>query len=351
MEKLLKKYERDLKDYEFKAESFFPKSLFDSITDFRVDKKELISEEIKTRTKRPHLTEDGKLTILAADHPGRICINYGNNPILMGNRYEYLGRVLRVLLGSDMDGVMGTPDIIEELFILSWLYRRKYKKSFLDNRVMIGTMNRGGLLGTVFEMNDRFTSYNAKKISELRLDGGKFMFRLEENEMDCGETMFDCAKAIEDLNQYGLPAFFEALPVKKDPNGYSVRKDAESFVKMIGIVTAMGDSSLNLWIKIPYCEQYHLVASSTTCPILMLGGAARGNPVPTLKEFEEGMKAGRNVRGILAGRNIHFPGHDDPACVAQAAHQIVHKGESVEEVIHVMNERRGKELGILVNLI
>ncbi len=256
MENLAKSYESDLANYRFEVGSFFPKTLFDCITDIRIGKKEVVSEEIKTRNKRARLTTDGRLTILAADHPGRICINYGDNPILMGNRYEYLGRVLRVLLGSDIDGVMGTPDILEELFILSWLYRQKHGKSFLDNRVMIGTMNRGGLLGTVFEMNDRFTSYNAKKIIEQRLDGGKFMFRLEENETDCGQTMYDCSRAIEELNRLGLPAFFEALPVSKDPGGYTIRKDAESFVKMIGIVTAMGDSSLNLWIKIPYCERY-----------------------------------------------------------------------------------------------
>ena len=138
---------------------------------------EVVSEESKARVKRSRLTTDGKLTILAADHPGRIVTNYGDDPIFMGDRYRYLGHVLRVLLGSDFDGIMGTPDILEELFILSWLYRQKYGKGFLDNRVMIGTMNRGGLFGTAFEMDDRFTSYNVKKLSELGLDGGKFMFR------------------------------------------------------------------------------------------------------------------------------------------------------------------------------
>lgn len=113
----------------------------------------------------------------------------------------------------------------------------------------------------------------------------------------------------------------------------------------------MGDSSLNLWIKIPYCEEYHLIAASTTCPILMLGGASKGNPIPVLKEFEEGLKAGNNVRGILVGRNILFPGPDDPACIAQAAHQIVHMGQSAEEAIKVMEEHRGKNLEMLANLI
>ena len=177
------------------------------------------------------------------------------------------------------------------------------------------------------------------------------MFRLEENAFGSGKTMYYCAKVIEALNQLGLPAFLESLPVRKDTTGYPVRKDAESLVKVIGVATAMGDSSLNLWIKIPYCDGYNRVAASTTCPILMLGGASKGNPVSVLKEFEEGLKAGNNVRGILVGRNILFPGPDDPACVAQAAHQIVHMGQSVDEAISVMGERRGKNLGILAGLI
>lgn len=351
MENWIEEYNHGLANYQFDIESFFSKPLFDSITDIRIDRKEVVSEESKARDKRSRLTTDGKLTILAADHPGRMIINYGDNPTFMGNRYEYLGRVLRVFVGSDFDGIMGTPDILEELFIVSWLYRQKYGKSFLDNRVMIGTMNRGGLFGTAFEMDDRFTSYNVKKLSELGLDGGKFMFRLEDNDDRSGETMSYCSKAIEDLNHFGLAAFFEALPVRKDSTGYPIRKDAESLVKIIGVATAMGDSSLNLWIKIPYCEDYHLVAESTTCPILMLGGASKGNPIPTLKEFEAGLKAGNNVRGVLAGRNILLPGPDDPACVAQAAHGIVHMGQSVEDAIMEMKGQRGKDMERLTSLI
>jgi DhnA family fructose-bisphosphate aldolase class Ia len=351
MTPLIDAYQEDLREYRFEVKDFLPKRLFDTITDIRINNKQVVSEEAGKRRRRARLTTDGKLTILAADHPGRMITNYGNNPIQMGNRYNYLGRVLRVLLGSEMDGVMGTPDILEELMIVSWLYRKKYGKSFLDYRLMVGTMNRGGLIGTSFEMADRFTSFTAKAIHDLRLDGGKFMYRLEGNEVDCGEAMFDCSRAIKDLNRFGLAAFFEVLPVRKDSSGYPVKKDPESLVKLIGVATAMGDSSLNLWIKIPYCDQYATIAASTTCPILMLGGAATGNPIPTLEEFEKGLKEGRNVRGVLAGRNILYPGTDDPACVAQAAHQIVHKGQSVEAVIACMKEWRDRELDRLADLV
>ena len=38
--------------------------------------------------------------------------------------------------------------VLEELLILSHLQRRKRGKSFLDGRVLVGSMTRGGLAGT-----------------------------------------------------------------------------------------------------------------------------------------------------------------------------------------------------------
>lgn len=89
-EDLNKIYENGLKDYRFELESFFPRPLFDSITDIRIERKEAVTEESKTRIRRTRHTIGGKLCILAADHPGRIVINYKDNPILMGNRLKKL---------------------------------------------------------------------------------------------------------------------------------------------------------------------------------------------------------------------------------------------------------------------
>src|SRR5215813_12036409 len=58
-------------EYCFQPEEFFPKRLFEAITDARVNQPELILAEARNRRKRPRLTLDGKLVILATDHPGR----------------------------------------------------------------------------------------------------------------------------------------------------------------------------------------------------------------------------------------------------------------------------------------
>jgi hypothetical protein len=60
-------------------------------------------------------------------------------------------------------GVRGTADIVEDLLLLG----------ALDNKVIVGSMNRGGLAGTTFEMDDRFTGYDAAAIAAMGFDAGK----------------------------------------------------------------------------------------------------------------------------------------------------------------------------------
>ena len=57
-------------DYRFDLETFFPAQVFEKITEVRVDAPEIIEQQANARKRRPKLTQNGKLTILAADHPG-----------------------------------------------------------------------------------------------------------------------------------------------------------------------------------------------------------------------------------------------------------------------------------------
>jgi hypothetical protein len=63
------------------------------------------------------------------------------------------------------------------------------------------------------------------------------------------------------------------------------------------------------------------------------------------------MAARSNVRGALVGRNISFPGPEDPAAVAQAISDIVHQGIAVDEAIEVTMAHRDKEMDFLVRYV
>lgn len=325
-------------DYVFDLKKFFPDRIFNAITEVRVNNPEVILQEAAARRKRKTLTKDGKLTVLAADHPARMVIKSGDNPIAMSDRQEYLGRVLRIATNPDFDGIMATTDIIEDLFIVNHLVKKGGGPSFLDDKVMLGSMNRGGLAGTAFEMDDTFTCFSVDSIRLLRLDAAKTMFRLDVTSRESARTMLYNSNIITELNRFEIPCFLEPLFVATE--GYKIQKSLAEMVKIIGVASAMGDSSRNLWLKIPFCGDFPRVVRATTLPLLMLGGESKGDPTGTIGEFAEGMKAGSNVRGALVGRNILFPGKDDPLAAALAVHQVVHSGFSKKDAVDFLMKNR-----------
>ncbi len=339
-------------NYEFDVEEFFPQHIFDMITDVRVNSKEIVKAEAKSRKRRENIAaKDGRMTRLAADHPARRIVGSGDEPMIMGDRLSYLGRLLRVIISPEFDGVMGTPDIIEDLFIVNYLLKKGGGPSFLYEKVILGCMNRGGLSGVVFEMDDRFTAFTAESIKELGLDGCKTMLRLDVESPESGKTIMYCVNAINECGKAGITTFLEPLPVENTADGYKILKNVEDMVKIVGIASALGGTSMNTWLKIPYCDHYEVVARATSLPMLMLGGSSKGNPTPTITEFVDGMKAGNTIRGALVGRNVHHPGKDDPRAVALATNGVVHQGFSVEDAVDHLMESRGKSMDDITKLV
>ena len=82
-----------------------------------------------------------------------------------------------------------------------------------------------------------------------------------------------------------------------------------------------------------------------------MGGESKGDPTGTMMEFINGLKAGKNVRGALVGRNILYPGKDDPATVALAVNNIVHSGLSYDSAVEFFMKNRGKGIDVLAKYI
>jgi len=339
------KYE--IGSYQFNLQTFFPMTIFDKVTEVRVRRPQVIEQEAKARKRRRELTTDGKLTILAADHPARMVVSSGDEPIAMADRQQYLGRVLRVMSSPSVDGLMGTTDIIEDVLIVNHLVKEAGGPSFLDNRVLIGSMNRSGLAGSSWEMDDRFTCFTAESMKALNMDAAKLMFRLCLEETVSNDTLCATAQAVTECNRLGIPTFVECLPVEKVEGKYKVKRTFAELMKVIGVACALGDSSRYTWLKIPYCDGYEKVARAAAVPMLMLGGESRGDPTGTIEEFAKGMKAGGTIRGALVGRNVTFPGKDDPLAVALAINGVVHENLSAEQAVNRLMESRDTNLDAL----
>jgi hypothetical protein len=298
--------------------------LIGKLTDLRVEGGAQVHEHAARRQRREKLTADGKLVILAADHPARMVTAVGDDPLAMGDRADYLGRIIHVLQSGFVDGLMGTPDILEEALAVDWIQCQAGGDSFLDGKLLVGCMNRGGLAGCSFEMEDTFTAFTAPQMVSLGVDGAKMMLRLEPLEAASGRTITACARAINDCLDCGLTVFLEPLMVRFEGGRYEVDRSREAMVRICGVASALGKSSWKTWLKLPFSVDYPRIVNSTTCPVLMLGGPSTGHPEVLIEEFTAGMRAGENVRGALVGRNLLYPGDADPAQVAAAVWTVVH---------------------------
>jgi hypothetical protein len=63
---------------------------------------------------------DGRILLIAADHPARGALTVRGEP-RMADRRELLGRLATALSRPGVDGVLGTPDILEDLLLAGLL--------------------------------------------------------------------------------------------------------------------------------------------------------------------------------------------------------------------------------------
>lgn len=334
----------------FEPGTFLPARTAEQVTDLRVERPDLILAEAAGRRRRQQLTRDGRLVILACDHPGRHVVRVGDDPLAMGDRSAYLERIVRVIIRPEIDGVMATPDIIDDLLLINYLVKEAGGPSFMDEKVLIGCINRGGLAGADWELDDFLTGYSPDRIAAMGLDGAKMMFRLNLHERDAARAIEYCARWITELNRLSLPSFLEALPVQRVGNNWRMMTTAEDLIPIVGVASALGDTSANLWLKLPYGSGFEKVARATTLPILILGGDSHGDPGLAIGQVAAAMAAGRNVRGALIGRNVIWPGQEDPQAVALAIARVV-RGVPVQEALAGMAADTGQGMDALQGLL
>ena len=249
-----------------------------------------------------------------------------------------------VLMSDKVDGLMATMDILEDLLAIDGLLRESGGGPLLDRKLLIASLNRGGLAGVCWELDDPITGPSPAICQSWRFDGVKLLLRIADSEPGSLKTMLASAQAITESNALHLPVFLEPLPVAKTDKGYAVVKTSEALARIAGVASALGDSSRYLWLKLPHCDGYEAVARATTLPILLLGGESAGGPAPFLSQLASALAAGSNVRGALVGRNVLYPGDEDPLAVAAAAGGIVHGGWSLEEALNSFAANRGRDL-------
>jgi hypothetical protein len=169
------------------------------LTEIRVREPQRIAAGWAARERRELVGTDGRLLIVAADHPARGALGVRDNRLAMGSRRDLLERLAVALSRPGVDGVLGTPDVLDDLLLMG----------ALDDKIAVGSMNRGGLQGAVFEFDDRFTAYTTDEIVARGLDGGKMLTRICLGDPATAATLESSARAITELAAQGLMAMVE----------------------------------------------------------------------------------------------------------------------------------------------
>jgi hypothetical protein len=286
-----------------------------SLTDIRVREPEAIAKAMAGRRRRAELTRDGMLFIVAADHTARGMVGVGPDPRAMADRRLLLERLLTALAHPRVDGVLASADILEDLVLLG----------ALDDHVAVGTMNRGGLAGATWELDDRFTAYDVDHLVTANLDAGKMLLRIDGTDPGTAPTLEGCARAVQALNDRRMLAMVEPIPYTKDGAGRAVGDDDPlQLLKAVGVSAALGGSSAYTWLKIQATADIAAVAAMTTQPLLLLGGAPGPEPEVTFAAWERAL-AEPTVRGLVVGRALLYPPDGDvAAAVGRAADLVTH---------------------------
>jgi hypothetical protein len=273
------------------------------LVEARIQRPQAIAAAAAARRRPTSFAGDhGRLMIIAADHPARGALRAGADPLAMANRADLLDRICTALARPGVNGVLGTPDILEDLLLLG----------ALDDKVVIGSMNRGGLAGTAFEIDDRFTAYDADSIAAAGFSGGKMLLRIDPDDPGTVTTLESCGRAVGELAANRLMAMVEPFISHRVDGRVRNELSAEAMIRAMTVAAGLGTTSAYTWLKVPVVADMERVMAATTLPALILGGEVSTDAEAAYTQWSKALDL-PTVQGLVIGRSLLYPPGGDVA--------------------------------------
>lgn len=283
------------------------------VTELRARRPGAIAQALAARRRRPSFVgDDGRLMIVAADHSARGALAARGRPDAMASRTELLDRLRAALARPGVDGLLATADVAEDLLLLG----------ALEDKVVVASMNRGGIAGASFELDDRMTAYDLQGIQDAGWNGGKVLLRIALDDPGTAPTMEACARAVTELNRARLVAMVEPFLSSRRDGRVVNDLTPEGVIRSIHISQGIGASSAYTWMKLPVVAEMERVMEATTLPTLILGGDPVRAPEETYASWRKALVL-PTVRGLVVGRALLFPPDDDVAAAVDTAVSLV----------------------------
>jgi hypothetical protein len=284
------------------------------ITELRGRDPAAIGRALRARRRRPaFLPPDGRLMLIAADHPARGALAAQGRPTAMSSRTDMLDRLRAALARPGVDGLLATADIAEDLVLLG----------ALEDKVVVASMNRGGLAGAAFELDDRMTGYDVAGVVEAGFDAAKMLNRIDLDDPGTVTMLETAGRTVTELARAGLVAMLEPFLSRRVDGRVVNDLSPDAVIKSVHITQGLGATSAWTWLKLPVVAEMARVMDATTLPTLLLGGDPSSRPEETYASWREAL-ALPSVRGLVIGRTLLYPRDDDVAGAVDAATALVH---------------------------
>ncbi len=244
--------------------------------------------------------EEERLVILAADHRAR-----GVTTI---ERWDDLLGALRAALPL-CDGLMATTRPLVEL-----------RDALAPGQTSWLSLNRTGLAGTPFELDDRLVATCARA-ADLGCDGVKHMIRIDRRDPVTARALELLGEVLEAARVLGLRTMIESLSWRDG----AIDRSVDGVVGAAVIAHDLGADILKL--SVPDADPgrarvdaVRRVVGSVGVPVLFLGGPRRDDREALLAGIRDSMDGG--AAGVAIGRAVYQD--PNPAGMAKAITAIVH---------------------------
>lgn len=289
---------------------------YEHLTKIRLEDPEAIARAARERKPHPGVVLGKQNFIVAADHPARGALAAQGRLDAMADRRELLDRLQIALANPAVDGVLASPDIMDDLLLLE----------ALDGKLLFGSMNRGGLAGFVNEFDDRFTGHTAAALEAIGATGGKMLTRIALGDPATASILEATAKAIDALAERRLVAMVEPFLSSWVDGKVTNDLSADAVIKSVAIASGLGSTSAYTWMKLPVVAEMERVMASTTMPTVLLGGDPAGHQDEVFAEWGKAL-ALPGVQGLTVGRTMLYPADGDVAGAVEAAASLLHTEE------------------------
>lgn len=285
------------------------------ITAIRFHDPARITEALAARRPFPGIGRAERLLLVAADHPARGALAAGDDGSAMADRHQLIDRAVEALSRPGVHGFVGTADLVEELALIG----------ALEGKLVLGSMNRGGLVGSAFELDDRFTGYDARGIVAAGLDGGKMLLRIDPRDPATAGTLTSCARAVDDLTSHDRIALVEPIWCDRIDGRLRADTSPEAVMRSMTVASGLGRTSVRTWLKVPATTDTERVVAATTLPTLLMGGDASPDQDAVFSVWRDVLRL-PGVRGLVAGRALLYPPDGDVTAAVDTAVRLLDAG-------------------------